>query len=140
VREIGGPALAVLETMRTRQRAGNPYVFPGAKRGAHFTGTARVWDAVRHAAGLADVRLHDLRHAFASVAASGGLTLPMIGALLGHTNSATTARYAHLVDSARKRAAEQTSGAIAAALAGNPADDAPHPMGARDVLPFAKRA
>ncbi|HEY0779360.1 MAG TPA: site-specific integrase, partial [Gemmatirosa sp.] len=118
VRELGAPALAVVNAMRPHHQAGNPYVFPGAKPGAHFTDTARVWDAARHAAGLADVRLHDLRHAFASVAASGGLTLPLIGALLGHTDSATTARYAHLVDSSRKRAAELTSGAVAAALAG----------------------
>ena len=118
VRELGAPALAVVDAMRAHRQAGNPYVFPGAKPGAHFTDTARVWYAVRHAAGLADVRLHDLRHAFASVAASGGLTLPLIGALLGHTDSATTARYAHLVDSSRKRAAELTSGAVAAALAG----------------------
>ncbi len=49
-------------------------------------------------AGLEDVRLHDLRHSFASVAVSGGASLPIIGALLGHTNSATTQRYAHLSD------------------------------------------
>lgn len=119
VRELGAPARAVLEEMRAVRRSGSPYVFPGLKPGAHFTDTARVWDAVRHAACLSDVRLHDLRHAFASVAASGGLTLPQIGALLGHTDSATTARYAHLVESTRKRAAEFTSMAVEAALAGS---------------------
>jgi len=118
VRELGAPALAVLDAMRAYRRVGSPYVFPGAKPGAHYTDTARVWDAVRHAAGLADVRLHDLRHAFASVAASGGLNLSLIGALLGHTDAATTARYAHLLESSRKRAAETVSGAVAAALAG----------------------
>jgi integrase len=118
VRELGTPALAVLDEMRRFQRAENPYVFPGLRPGACYTDTARVWDAVRNAARLPDVRLHDLRHAFASVAASGGLTLPVIGALLGHTDSATTARYAHLVESSRKRAAEQTSAAIATALVG----------------------
>jgi integrase len=112
-------------------------VFPGAKPGAHYTDTARVWDAARHAAGLADVRLHDLRHAFASVAASGGLTLPLIGALLGHSDSATTARYAHLVDSSRKRAAELTSRAVATALSGggSPVTDT-----GNHVLPFARGA
>ena len=137
VRELGAPALAVVDAMRAHRQAGNPYVFPGAKAGAHFTDTARVWDAARHAAGLADVRLHDLRHAFASVAASGGLTLPLIGALLGHTDSATTARYAHRGDSSRKRAAELTSGAVAAALAGVAVDSVA--AGAR-VLPFARPA
>ncbi|GJG87443.1 hypothetical protein tb265_26240 [Gemmatimonadetes bacterium T265] len=138
VRELGAPALAVVDAMRAHRQAGNPYVFPGAKPGAHFTDTARVWDAARHAAGLAEVRLHDLRHAFASVAASGGLTLPLIGALLGHMDSATTARYAHLVDSSRKRAAELTSGAVAAALAGRaPASEGA--SGAR-LLRFARPA
>ena len=147
VRELGAPALAVLDAMRAYRQVGSPYVFPGAKRGAHYTDTARVWDAVRHAAGLPDLRLHDLRHAFASVAASGGLTLPLIGALLGHTDSATTARYAHLVDSSRKRAAEQTSAAVAAALAGHSAALATPEHGSGDasgerpnVLQFARRA
>ena len=136
VRELGAPALAVLRAMRAYRQVGNPFVFPGAKNGAHYTDTARVWDAIRHAAGFPDVRLHDLRHAFASVAASGGLTLPLIGALLGHADSATTARYAHLVESSRKRAAELTSAAVAAALAGAPDPDLKSP----DVLPFTKRA
>jgi integrase len=118
VRELGAPALAVLDAMRASRRAGTPFVFPGTKAGTHYTDTARLWDAVRHTAGLPDVRLHDLRHAFASVAASGGLTLQLIGALLGHTNVSTTARYAHLVESSRKRAAELTSAAVASALAG----------------------
>jgi len=61
VRELGAPARAVVDAMRAHRQAGNPYVFPGAKPGAHYTDTARVWDAVRHAAGLTDVRLHDLR-------------------------------------------------------------------------------
>jgi integrase len=102
--------------MRAFRRDGNPYVFPGTKRGAHFTDITRIWDCVRSAAGLDDVRLHDLRHGFASVGLMSGLTLPVIGALLGHTDVATTSRYAHLADSARKRAADLTSEAIEAAL------------------------
>jgi hypothetical protein len=92
---------------------------PGANPGSHYTDTARVWDAVRPATGLPDVRLHDLRHTFASVAASGGLTLLLIGALLGHTDTSTTGRCAHLIECSRKRAAELTSAAVAAALAGD---------------------
>lgn len=139
VRELGAPALRVVDAMRVYKLPGNPYVFPGSKPGAHFTDTARLWDMVRHAAGLADVRLHDLRHAFASVAASGGLTLPLIGALLGHTDSATTARYAHLVDTSRKRAADLTSKAVAAALAGGeaiPQSDPEYSQRGTRVLPF----
>lgn len=138
VRELGAPALEVLSSMKPERQRGNPYVFPGAKHGAHYTDTARVWYAVRHAAGLDDVRLHDLRHSFASVGAAAGLTLPLIGAMLGHTDSATTARYAHLTQSnALRRAADATSGTVAALLDGERQDDAGP---SADVLPFPRRA
>ena len=61
-------------------------------------------------AGLSDVRLHDLRHTFASIAASRGLSLPMIGALLGHKQTQTTARYAHLLGQPLREAAEKVTG------------------------------
>jgi site-specific recombinase XerD len=67
---------------------------------------------------LGDVRLHDLRHSFAAVEASGGMSLPLIGALLGHSQPQTTARYAHLQDSPLRGAADRVSGEIAAALGG----------------------
>ncbi len=54
--------------------------------------------------GLMDLRLHDLRHSFASIAVGGGMSLPMIGKLLGHTQTTTTARYAHLADNPLKEA------------------------------------
>jgi integrase len=81
----------------------------------------RVWEAVRHAAGLGGVRLHDLRHSFASVGASGGLSLPMIAALLGHHEVSTTQRYAHLADDPRKAAADRVAAQVAAMLAGGDA-------------------
>ena len=68
--------------------------------------------------GLTDVRIHDLRHAFASVAASSGMGLPIIGKMLGHTQAATTARYAHLASDPVKAAAATVAGKIAAAMAG----------------------
>lgn len=68
--------------------------------------------------GLTDVRIHDLRHAFASVAASSGMGLPIIGKMLGHSQPATTARYAHLASDPVKAAAAATAGKIAAAMAG----------------------
>lgn len=71
--------------------------------------------------GLTDVRLHDLRHSFASVAAGLGEGLPMIGKLLGHTNVATTARYAHLADNPQKVATERIGAALAGMMAGNSA-------------------
>ena len=65
-----------------------------------------------------DVRIHDLRHSYASIGASGGLSLPMIGKLLGHTQAATTARYAHLADDPLKAANEAIGQQIAAAMRG----------------------
>jgi hypothetical protein len=67
---------------------------------------------------LLDVRLHDLRHSFASVAVAGGLSLPLIGALLGHTQPQTTARYAHLADDPLRRAADLVGQRILAAIKG----------------------
>ena len=80
---------------------GSPYVFPAHRGDGHYEGTPKVWRIVRVSAELEGVRLHDLRHSFASIAVSGGASLPIIGALLGHTNSATTQRYAHLHDKPR---------------------------------------
>jgi site-specific recombinase XerD len=67
---------------------------------------------------LTGVRLHDLRHTYASFGAGGGLDLPIIGRLLGHTQSSTTARYAHLDNDPLRRASEAIAGRIAAALDG----------------------
>jgi Phage integrase family len=79
----------------------------------------RPWDAVTARAGLVGVRLHDLRHTYASFGAGGGLGLPIIGRLLGHSQAATTARYAHLDNDPLRRASEAIAGRIAAALDGN---------------------
>jgi integrase len=69
---------------------------------------------------LTGVRLHDLRHTYASFGAGGGLGLPIIGRLLGHAQPTTTARYAHLDNDPLRRASEAIAGRIAAALEGNP--------------------
>jgi integrase len=69
-----------------------------------------TWEGVREDAGLSGLRLHDLRHGYASLLASGGLSLPIIGALLGHTSPATTARYAHLMDDPLRQATERVGG------------------------------
>ena len=68
---------------------------------------------VRRAAGLEDVRLHNLRHSFASRALALGLSLPMIAKLLGHTQLQTTARYAHLAPSSAKTVANRVSDSLA---------------------------
>lgn len=77
---------------------GNPHVIAGHRRGAHMVNLQGIWSDVRTAAKLTDVRLHDLRHSFASFAVDAGASLPLVGKLLGHASVATTARYAHLSD------------------------------------------
>ena len=108
---------AALEILTALDRhEDNPYVIAGAKLGSHLINLQKPWRRIRANAGLGDVRLHDLRHSFASMAVAGGLTLPVIGALLGHTQPATTARYAHLADDPLKQAANLIGGRIAAAM------------------------
>jgi integrase len=104
------------------QLDGNPHVITGAKEGAALVNLEKPWRAIRGSAGLDDVRLHDLRHAFASVAASSGMGLPIIGKMLGHTQAATTARYTHLASDPVKAAAAAVAGKIAAAMAGDSGD------------------
>ena len=77
---------------------------PGERDGRHLVNLSKPWRQLRVRASLADLRLHDLRHSFASMAVAGGLSLPVIGALLGHTQSATTQRYAHLAADPLKKA------------------------------------
>ena len=109
-------ALEVLAGLE--QQEGNPYVIVGGKPGTHLVNLQKPWRRIRKRAGLEDVRIHDLRHSFASMAVAGGLSLPVIGALLGHSQPATTARYAHLADDPLKQAANLTGARISAAMLG----------------------
>lgn len=88
------------------------FVFPSYQINDYYKGVPKVWNEARHRAEIEDCRLHDLRHNFASVAASNGASLPMIGALLGHTQAQTTARYAHLTNHSLVELAEQVSATI----------------------------
>lgn len=85
----------------------NPYVVTGHGAEGHLINLRKPWHRVREYAALPDVRLHDLRHSFASIAAGEGINLHIIGQLLGHTQPATTARYAHLAARPTRAAAEQ---------------------------------
>lgn len=114
---LNAPALAVLNAL---ERLG-PYVVPGDNPEQPRHDLKRPWDAVTKRAGLTGVRLHDLRHTYASFGAGGGLGLPIIGRLLGHAHTTTTARYAHLDNDPLKRASEAIAGRIAAALDGKQA-------------------
>jgi integrase len=114
---LPAPALAVLADLPRVE--GNPFVIVGNVAGARLVNLEKPWRAIRAAAGLNDVRLHDLRHAFASVAASAGMGLPIIGKMLGHTQAATTHRYAHLASDPVKAAAATVAGKIADAMQGS---------------------
>lgn len=104
---------AALELFKSIPRTeSNPYVICGAKDKAHLINLQKPWRRIRAKVGLQDVRLHDLRHTFASIAASKGLSLPIIGALLGHKQTQTTARYAHLIGQPLLEASEKISGEI----------------------------
>lgn len=97
---------------------GNPYVIPGRLKGTHLTLWAleEVWSTVRKRAGLDAVRLHDLRHSFASSAIASGSSLMLVAGLLGHADIKTTQRYAHLTDDALQAAVKATGASIAKAM------------------------
>jgi integrase len=94
----------------------NPFVVPGERKGRHLVNLEKPWRKIRDLAQLSDLRLHDLRHSFASVGASAGLGLPIIGALLGHAQAATTARYAHLAADPLQQAADLIGQRLVAAM------------------------
>ncbi len=83
------------------------WVCPGDAEGKPLQDIKRVWEDVRAKAELSAVRIHDLHHTLASLVVSCGMTLPMIGKLLGHTQVETTQRYAHLLDDALRAGLEQ---------------------------------
>ena len=91
---------------------GSPWVFPGGVAGRHLTTIVGPWNKVRARAGLEDVRLHDLRHSYASRALALGESLPVIGKLLGHTEVQTTARYSHLAEESVMASAARIAASI----------------------------
>jgi integrase len=105
------------------RESGNAYVVTGVRPGRPFIGLQKVWERIRERAELEDVRLHDLRHGYASVGAAGGESLLVVGKLLGHGDQATTQRYAHLADDPVRAAAERISSTIARALDGSEGGD-----------------
>lgn len=110
------PAMDILRTMPRLSE----YIFPQAKNmGKPMDTLQKPWEAIRNLAGLEGVRLHDLRHSFASVTISGGASLPVLGKLLGHTQAQTTKRYAHLADNPVRQALEKAAAHLQNAI-GNP--------------------
>ena len=102
---------------------GNPHIIPGAKAGQPRAGLSKPWATVCKAAGLVGVRRHDLRHTFASTGAGASMGLPVIGKLLGHTQAATTHRYAHLDADPMRRAVDTIGATISAAMDGKKAEN-----------------
>jgi integrase len=114
--QLGRAAVNVLFSIK--RPPFNPHVITGTQPGKPLSDLQPFWQRVRARAGLKDVRLHDLRHTFASVAVASGQGLPMIGKLLGHSQVQTTARYAHLAGDPVAAAANDVAGALAASLSG----------------------
>jgi integrase len=115
---LGSAALAILTGLPRIK--GNPYIIAGSTADKPRADLKNPWRAITEAAGLKGLRIHDLRHSFASVGAGASLGLPIIGKLLGHTQPSTTARYAHLDDNPMKRAVETINDTITAAMNASP--------------------
>jgi integrase len=96
---ISHEAVALIRLRRDAVPKGCAFLFPGDVEGQPVIELKRFWARMRATAEIPDVRIHDLRHTFASLLVSGGASLEMIGKLLGHTQSGTTQRYAHLIES-----------------------------------------
>lgn len=121
---LSPPALDLLSNLPKVK--GNPFVIVGDREGTHWVNLRKPWERIKTKASIEattlpdgsrqHVRLHDLRHNFASLAASGGASLLMIGALLGHRQASTTARYAHLTDDPLKQVNDAAGETVAKAL------------------------
>lgn len=102
----------VTELLKARQKTSTSnYVFESVG-GRALTDIKKTWAAVTKKAKIGDARIHDLRHTFASIAVSEGLSLPIVGAMLGHTQPQTTSRYAHLLDAPLSLAAESVASKV----------------------------
>lgn len=115
---LSAPAMALLQEIRAQAGEGtniSPYVFPGDAEDKPLQDIKKGWRKIQQAAGLESVRLHDLRHTYASHLVSSGLSLEMVGRLLGHTQASTTQRYAHLADDPLREATNRFGATVEAA-------------------------
>jgi len=101
---ISSQTISLLKEMQKRREG--PYLFPGKIPGSPITDIKKAWATIKKRAGLPEVRIHDLRHTHASHLVSSGLSLSIVGKMLGHTQASTTQRYAHLADQPLREAAE----------------------------------
>jgi integrase len=123
--QLSAPARQLLSEIREQQAAPRrplgEYVFPGPGKSGHVVDIKRSWRQLCRAAKISGLRVHDLRHSFASTAISGGASLPLVGALLGHASPTTTARYAHMFTDPQRAAVERIGAVFTAA--GKPATE-----------------
>lgn len=103
-------ALEILEVMK--EQSASPFLFPGKVEGQSVQEIKNAWNTIRKRAGFPDLRIHDLRHTHASHLVSSGLSLSIVGKLLGHTQASTTQRYAHLADEPLRQAAQLFGNAV----------------------------
>ena len=135
--QLSAPARQLLSEIRKQQVARNPkkplgeYVFPGPGKNGHVVDIKKSWRQLCRVAKITALRLHDLRHSFASQAISGGASLPLVGALLGHASPTTTARYAHMFTDPQRAAVERIGAVITAA--GKPVKSRPGSSGSADM-------
>ena len=115
---LGAPAIEILAGVIPIEES--PFVFPAASGESHFQGVEKLWLKVRADAGLPTLRLHDLRHSFASVGLARGDALSVIGAMLGHSDVKTTSGYAHLADDPVRKTANDIANSVHAAFVSCP--------------------
>jgi integrase len=116
---LGAAALEVLASLSTV----DGWYFPATRGDGHYQGVSKVWRTVREAAGLKGVRMHDLRHSFASVTVAGNNSLFLLGKILGHAKASTTEKYAHLMLDPVRAVADQASKRLADSLGGKRGPD-----------------
>jgi integrase len=126
VLQLPAAALAVLDRLPEM----SDFVLPGDSESGHMINLHYPWRELLKFAGLTGWRIHDLRHAFASMMVNSGASLPIIGKILGHTQASTTQRYAHLEQNPARKAAEDAAAKIAEAMR--------TPPKRAKVLPFKK--
>jgi integrase len=110
---LSAPARALLDAIRAEAKKPlGTFVFPGAGATGHRVELKKDWRQLCKAAQIEGLRIHDLRHSFASQLVSSGASLPLIGSLLGHASTATTNRYAHMFADPQRAAVERVGAII----------------------------
>jgi integrase len=134
---LSGPTRQLLADIRAehvRHRPKQPlgeYVFPGRYGRGHRQTIDKDWRRLCKAADITGLRVHDMRHSYASTLAGAGFSLPVIGALLGHSQPSTTHRYAHLLDDPLRQATERVGAIVSNAGKEPPAPPVPLPIKGR---------